>query len=121
MCSIIVATTMIAHLSPCNLVEMLSYLESRSSAYVLRVEERVSRPDENYAREIMQLFTMGLEMLRPDGSVIQVDGAPVATYENSDIQNVSSFLFETPYFCRIRFIFPNQLSIRLEGDRFIFI
>ena len=69
--------------------EMLSYMESRSAAFVKRVEERVSRPDENYAREIMQLFTIGLVMLREDGTVIKKKNAPVATYENSDIQNVS--------------------------------
>ncbi len=40
--------------------EMLSFLGSKSASYVLREEGRVSRPDENYAREIMQLFTIGL-------------------------------------------------------------
>lgn len=43
-------------------------------------------PDENYAREIMQLFTIGLNLLNDDGTVI-VDslGLPVPTYDNSDI------------------------------------
>lgn len=43
-------------------------------------------PDENYAREIMQLFTIGLNMLNTDGTVI-VDsiGLPVPTYDNIDI------------------------------------
>lgn len=36
--------------------EMLSFIESRSSAYVAFTEGgRESRPDENYAREIMQV------------------------------------------------------------------
>jgi hypothetical protein len=69
------------------MAEMLSFLESRSAAYVKRVEERVSRPDENYAREIMQLFTIGIHKLRPDGSVMKRNGTPIPTYENSDIQN----------------------------------
>jgi len=71
--------------------EMLSYLESRSAAYVARVEKRVSRPDENYAREIMQLFTIGVHWLNDDGSVVTVKTdngrSPLATYDNSDIQN----------------------------------
>lgn len=40
------------------MAEMLSFLESRSAAYVLRKEGRVSRPDENYAREIMQVSVL---------------------------------------------------------------
>lgn len=43
-------------------------------------------PDENYAREIMQLFSIGLYLLRPDGS-LQLDGAgrPIPTYDNRAI------------------------------------
>ena len=43
-------------------------------------------PDENYAREVMQLFTIGLYELNIDGS-IQLDslGVPVPTYDNDDI------------------------------------
>jgi len=48
-------------------------------------EERNIRPDENYAREIMQLFSIGLVKLNVDGSV-QTDslGQPVSTY-NQDV------------------------------------
>jgi uncharacterized protein (DUF1800 family) len=43
-------------------------------------------PDENYARELMQLFTIGTVMLNNDGSVIKdSNGVPVATYDNEDI------------------------------------
>lgn len=43
-------------------------------------------PDENYAREAMQLFSIGLYQLEPDGSFV-LDGAgkPIPTYDNSDI------------------------------------
>lgn len=43
-------------------------------------------PDENYAREIMQLFTIGLFLLNDDGSLI-LDGnnEPIPTYDNSHI------------------------------------
>lgn len=44
-------------------------------------------PDENYAREIMQLFSIGLEMLNTDGTpVIGSDGNTIPTY---DITNVA--------------------------------
>ena len=43
-------------------------------------------PDENYAREIMQLFSVGLWLLEEDGSrVLDEQGQPIATYTNDDI------------------------------------
>ncbi|MEM7672948.1 MAG: DUF1800 domain-containing protein [Verrucomicrobiota bacterium] len=43
-------------------------------------------PDENYAREIMQLFTIGLYELNMDGSrKLDPQGNPIPTYDNSDI------------------------------------
>jgi len=48
-------------------------------------------PDENYAREIMQLFSIGLWMLNPDGSLMLDDqGQPIPTYDNDDITNLAS-------------------------------
>ncbi|CAL1161568.1 unnamed protein product [Cladocopium goreaui] len=44
-------------------------------------------PDENYAREIQQLFTIGLWKLNTDGTRVLEDGAPVPTYSNRDIMN----------------------------------
>lgn len=46
-------------------------------------------PDENYAREVMQLFSIGLLQLEPDGTVKKVDGAPVETYTNADVQGLA--------------------------------
>jgi len=46
-------------------------------------------PDENYAREIMQLFSIGLLELEPDGSLKMVDGKPVETYTNADVQGLA--------------------------------
>lgn len=37
-------------------------------------------PDENYAREINQLFSIGLVQLNPDGSPVLAGGQPVPTY-----------------------------------------
>lgn len=43
-------------------------------------------PDENYAREIMQLFSIGLVQLHPDGSLkLSATGQPIPTYGQDDI------------------------------------
>lgn len=47
-------------------------------------------PDENYAREVMQLFTIGLYKLNTDGSLqLNVQGQPIETYDNNDIQGLA--------------------------------
>jgi len=46
-------------------------------------------PDENYAREVMQLFSIGLLELAPDGTVRKENGAPVETYDNADVQGLA--------------------------------
>ncbi|MFK7821656.1 MAG: DUF1800 family protein [Planctomycetaceae bacterium] len=44
-------------------------------------------PDENYAREVMQLFTIGLYELNADGSFKKApDGSLIETYDNEDIK-----------------------------------
>ncbi|HUV69374.1 MAG TPA: DUF1800 domain-containing protein [Terracidiphilus sp.] len=43
-------------------------------------------PDENYAREVMQLFTIGLYQLNDDGSQqLSGSGQPIPTYSNVDV------------------------------------
>jgi uncharacterized protein (DUF1800 family) len=44
--------------------------------------------NENYARELMQLFTLGLNQLNEDGT-LQLDGSgnPIPTYSQNDVQN----------------------------------
>lgn len=43
-------------------------------------------PDENFAREVMQLFSIGLVELNQDGSVkLGADGKPIDTYGNADV------------------------------------
>jgi uncharacterized protein (DUF1800 family) len=45
-------------------------------------------PDENYAREIMQLFSIGLWKLERDGSrTLDTNGRPIPAYTNEDIRN----------------------------------
>jgi len=44
-------------------------------------------PDENYAREVMQLFSIGLFELNIDGTqMLDGDGFPIATYSNDEIR-----------------------------------
>ncbi len=50
------------------------------------IPELNQRPDENYAREIMQLFTIGLYELNMDGSRKMDGGKPIPTYDNDDIK-----------------------------------
>lgn len=48
--------------------------------------ETGSEPDENYAREVMQLFSIGLNQLHPDGSIkLGPGGRPIPTYTQLDI------------------------------------
>lgn len=47
-------------------------------------------PDENYAREVMQLFTIGLYQLNADGTPrAGANGQPVETYSNTDVQELA--------------------------------
>jgi uncharacterized protein (DUF1800 family) len=48
-----------------------------------------SVPDENYARELLQLFTIGLYELNPDGTQRLSNGKPVETYDQDDITNLA--------------------------------
>jgi uncharacterized protein (DUF1800 family) len=54
-----------------------------------RKEEGTRVPDENYAREIMQLFSIGLYELNADGTQKIVNGQPVETYTSADIQGLA--------------------------------
>ncbi len=51
--------------------------------------ETGSNPDENYARELLQLFTIGLRELNIDGTIKLVNDAPVETYNQSDISQLA--------------------------------
>ncbi|ENK3144049.1 DUF1800 family protein [Vibrio alginolyticus] len=47
-------------------------------------------PDENYAREIMQLFSIGLTELNIDGTIKSDNsGKPIPTYDNRDIKELA--------------------------------
>jgi len=48
-------------------------------------------PDENYAREVMQLFTIGLWQLNDDGTQkLDGNGQPIPTYSNTDVMGLAA-------------------------------
>jgi hypothetical protein len=72
--------------------EMLTFMGSKSQGYqCIREQNVVEFADENFAREIMQLFTIGPYELNMDGShKLDSNGNSVRTYSNDDVMEVSS-------------------------------
>ncbi len=64
------------------------YLSTRGNR---KEDESINRvPDENYAREIMQLFTIGLFELNNDGTnKLDAANKPIETYNNIDVSNLA--------------------------------
>ncbi len=67
-------------------VAMGYYLNTKGNK---KADGRGSQPDENYAREVMQLFTIGLVELLPDGTPRMVDGRPVDSYTSADVSSLA--------------------------------
>ncbi|WOI52623.1 DUF1800 family protein [Parvularcula sp. LCG005] len=67
------------------MAEFLTYLRNR------KADSNTGRqPDENYAREIMQLFTIGLVELQQNGEPrLGSNGMPINTYTNDDVVGLS--------------------------------
>ncbi len=71
--------------------------------------QRNIRPDENYARELMQLFSIGLVELNPDGSqVLDANNQPVPTYDQAVIEGFAHVFTGWSYagFADLRAAFP---------------
>jgi len=67
---------------------MGSMLNTRGNEREDAVTGRV--PDENYAREVMQLFTIGLHELNLDGTVkTDAEGRPIETYDADDVTQLA--------------------------------
>jgi uncharacterized protein (DUF1800 family) len=66
---------------------MGQYLSSLSNAKEAPDIGRI--PDQNFAREVMQLFSIGLVELNIDGTPKKVNGKPVYTYAQKDIDGLS--------------------------------
>ena len=57
-----------------------------------KANDRGRRPDENFARELMQLFTIGLVELNLDGTPKLNGGQPIETYTQETVTNVAQAL-----------------------------
>ncbi|MDH6169952.1 uncharacterized protein (DUF1800 family) [Variovorax boronicumulans] len=63
------------------------YLNTRDNR---KEDGRGRQPDENYAREVMQLMTIGLSQLNADGTVkTGTEGQPLDTYTQDDVTNLA--------------------------------
>jgi len=58
--------------------------------YLDTVRSTKNNPNENYPREILQLFSVGLFELQPDGTIrTDNQGNPIPTYDQVDVENFS--------------------------------
>ncbi|MCX7206844.1 MAG: DUF1800 family protein [Proteobacteria bacterium] len=72
----------------------------------LKEDNKGRRPDENYAREVMQLFTIGLYELNLDGSLKKdAKGLPIETYGLDTVSNLARVF--TGWTAPLQFNVPN--------------
>jgi uncharacterized protein (DUF1800 family) len=78
-----------------NLLEELTLNPAMGAFLSTRGNEREDpttgrQPDENYAREVMQLFSIGLYELNLDGSLkLDANGKPIETYTSDDVSQLA--------------------------------
>ena len=61
-------------------------LDSQMGDFLNNNQNTAGRPNENYARELMQLFTVGLTKLGSDGTILRdAQGKSLETYTQSDV------------------------------------
>ena len=65
---------------------MGNYLSMRGSR---KADSSGRQPDENYAREVMQLFTIGLTELNADGTPRTQAGVPIDSYGQADVAGLA--------------------------------
>jgi uncharacterized protein (DUF1800 family) len=74
-------------------------------------------PDENFAREIMQLFSIGLWELNPNGTR-QLDGVgqPIPTYNNGDITELARVFTGLSFGNNVNFdLYPRDFTVPMKG------
>lgn len=71
-------------------------------------------PNENYPRELLQLFSIGLHELEMDGSIKLVQGAPIATYDQARIKEVARALSGWTYPTQ-----PGQAPVSSNPEYFV--
>lgn len=76
--------------------------------YLDMVRSTKTNPNENYAREIKQLFTIGLFMLNQDGTMqLNGQGQPIDTYDQETVNNFTK-VFTGWQFCETTALCPNR-------------
>lgn len=87
----------------------LTYLKNQKAD-----ADREVVPDENYAREVMQLFTIGLLELEPNGQVrLDSSGNPIEIYDNTDVTELAKVFTGLSWAARSNF-FGEPDSIESE-------
>lgn len=78
------------------------------------------QPDENYAREVMQLFTIGLYELNPDGTErLDGSGNPIETYGPDDVTNLARVFTGWDYdYSRVTFTDVAWLDYNVPSPQF---
>jgi hypothetical protein len=96
---------------------MAHYLTSLNNRKADPINRPGQQPDENYAREVMQLFSIGLWMLNNDGTE-QTDGNGdrIPTYDNQDIQELARVFtgIMLPRHKRRRWPIGRPMNIRID-------
>ena len=74
-------------------------------------------PDENFAREVMQLFSIGLWQLNPDGTrQLDGQGQPIPTYTNSDITELARVFTGLSFGNNTNFsLYPRDFTVPMKG------
>lgn len=73
-------------------------------------------PDENFAREIMQLFSIGLWQLNPDGTrKLDAQGQPIPTYDNRDITELARVFTGFTFGTNANFsLYPRDFTVPMK-------
>lgn len=78
------------------------------------------QPDENYAREVMQLFTIGLYQLNLDGTPkTDMAGKPIETYVQDDVSNLARVFTGYDYdYSRVTFTNVSWVNYAIPSTQF---
>ncbi len=96
----------------------LTFRDNKQADYALK-----TFPDENYAREIMQLFSIGVWELNNDGTLkLDAEGKTIPTYDNYDIEQLAKVftgfragpMLDTTYFSANTSIYAYYRDIAYE-------
>lgn len=86
-------------------------------------------PNENYARELLQLFTLGTDLLNTNGSLYKLNGKPVPTYSENDVAALARALSGLKPSSSTPMIMPNGMLFsgllmnndnHFKGEKIIF-